>query len=166
MSEAQNFAAYRRSVDGLGRLRLFSYLVFPPRGLRHPVFSVEPIAREGNFSAEAWCEHIFPGPYEIGVECAGRIENPVSRVGRVRIIATFEDGEGRQTAEVSREMVPAERAWFDGPTRCGFGLAVYAVPLDIPVNERLHCRVTISDLDGALSHYRPQTIYSRCIVQK
>jgi hypothetical protein len=166
MSEAQNFAAYRRSIDGLSRLRMLRYLVIPPRGLRHPVFAAEPIVRAGAVFAEGWCEHTYPGPYEIGVECATPVENPVLHVGRVRIVATFADSAGRQTAEIRREMVPAERAWFGGPARSGFGIAIYAVPMDIPVKERLHCRVEITDLDGALAHYRPQTAYSRCIVRK
>jgi hypothetical protein len=166
MTDAQDFAAYRRSVEDLGRLRLFRYIVFPPRDLRYPLFEVEPDVKAGGYLAEASCVHRYPGPYDIGVVCAARIENPISRLGRVRIVATFEDSAGRQIAEVRREVDRAGRVWWAGPARNGFGLACYAVPADVPVQQKLHCRVEISDLDGALAHYRPQFVYSKCNVQK
>lgn len=166
MTDAQDFAAYRRSVKDLGRLRLFRYTVFPPRDLRYPLFEAEPNVSAGGFMAEASCVHRYPGPYEIGVVCAARIENPISHRGRVRIVALFEDSAGRQMAEVRREINGAGRVWWSGPERNGFGLACYAVPADVPVQQQLRCRIEVSDLDGALAHYRPQFVYSLCSVQK
>jgi hypothetical protein len=166
MTTAQHADAYRRSIESLGRLRLLRYTFFPPRDLYALVFETPPVLADRRLSSDVACFHRHPGPYEIGVTCGEKIENPVSHVGNVHVVATFSDRSGQPVARIERETRQASRAWWAGPDRNGFGLLLYSVPTDVPRQEQLNCRVEIIDADGALAYYRPSTIYAGCIFQK
>lgn len=155
--------AYRLALADMSKWRVARYALFPPSALYAPVFDVVPLAEDGRLVVEAECAHRYPGPYEIGVKCAKRIDNPVPRIGKVCISASFFKISGELVARIEREASQASCPWWDGTDRNGFSLACYAVPAEVPVRERLRCRVETFDLDGSLAHYQLATIYSRCV---
>lgn len=152
--------AMRESLARLSQLRALRYALLPPRKLYEPIFRIGLSDDSGWLKAQASCIHTRPGPYQISVEVARPIENPIHVVGKITAKVSLE-GSGASSSELVRENSLGETVWWSGPHERGFGAVIYGAPGDVALGAEVNFRVLLKDVDGALAYYEPKAIICR-----